>query len=152
MPGELVSCAIFMALGPPGLVGKSYFVGTCPPGLVGQSYFLGFHDHYDHSDRVYPLARCSQFGLDYLLLAVHRAMVQHLAWCSASGVTIRHLLHCGSLRNVRYALECSLVFHSTEIETLLRVHGVSLTLCAHAEATAIKRRWRELCRLNAYKI
>ena len=125
---------------------------VCPPGLVGQSYFLGFHDHYDHSDRVYPLARCSQFGLDYLLLAVHRAMVQHLAWCSASGVTIRHLLHCGSLRNVRYALECSLVFHSTEIEALLRVHGVSLTLCAHAEATTIKRRWRELCRLNAYKI
>ena len=114
--------------------------------------FLGFHDHHTHIDRVYLLVRRSQFGWDHLLPALHRATDQYLAWATASGVTIRHLLHCSASRNVRRTLECLLVFHSPEMEALLQGNGVGVTLCAHAEATTIKRRWRDLCRLNAYEI
>ena len=59
VPGELVSCAIFVVMG---------------------HFFLGFHDHHTHTDRVYLLVHRSQFGLDHLLLALHRAMDQYACY------------------------------------------------------------------------
>ena len=92
-------------------------------------------------------------GMVYIHVEVYRAVDQNLAWRTAGGLVVGHLIHIGQCRRgTQRLLDCSLVFYTPEMTSLLQSRSMDMTLCAHGESQAFQRRWRATCLVGTYEL
>ena len=65
---------------------------------------------------------------------------------------MRHLLHITQARATHRILECSLVFHTPAMASLLQSHDVTMTLGDYDTSHVVEQRWRLMCRMGAYEL